>query len=109
MIDSIISCVPWLFTAAAALTAATCRSSPRSPNGFPVRVSTASLRVTSNRLGGEWRRLFGDAVATTAILDRLLHHSQVTTICGDSSRLRDKRRTGLLQKLENATPITSPA
>ena len=42
--------------------------------------------------------MFGDAVAATAILDRLLHHSQVITIRGDSYRLRDKRRSGLLQK-----------
>jgi len=33
----------------------------------------------------------------TAILDRLLHHSHVITIRGDSYRLREKRRTGLLK------------
>jgi len=37
-------------------------------------------------------------VVATAILDRLLHHSHVLTIRGDSSRLREKRRSGLLQK-----------
>jgi DNA replication protein DnaC len=42
--------------------------------------------------------VFGDPVVATAILDRLLHHSQVVTIRGDSYRLRGKRRTGLLQK-----------
>ena len=42
-----------------------------------------------------------------AILDRLLHHSQVITIRGDSYRLRDKRRSGLLQKAAAPTPITS--
>jgi hypothetical protein len=31
----------------------------------------------------------------TAILDRLLHHSQVLTIRGESYRLREKRRSGL--------------
>ena len=31
----------------------------------------------------------------TAILDRLLHHSHVVTIRGDSYRLREKRRAGL--------------
>jgi hypothetical protein len=34
----------------------------------------------------------------TAILDRLLHHSHVITIRGDSYRLKEKRRSGLLQK-----------
>ena len=32
-----------------------------------------------------------------AILDRLLHHSHVTTIRGDSYRLREKRRSGLIK------------
>ena len=31
----------------------------------------------------------GDPVAATAILDRLLHHSHVITIRGDSYRLRE--------------------
>jgi hypothetical protein len=37
-----------------------------------------------------------DRVVATAILDRLLHHSHVITIRGDSYRLRAKRRSGLL-------------
>ena len=41
--------------------------------------------------------MFGDAVVATAILDRLLHHSHVITIRGDSYRLREKRRSGLLK------------
>jgi DNA replication protein DnaC len=44
------------------------------------------------------RSVFGDAVVATAILDRLLHHSAVINIRGDSYRLREKRRSGLLQK-----------
>jgi hypothetical protein len=36
-------------------------------------------------------------VVATAILDRLLHHSHVLTIRGDSYRLREKRRSGLLK------------
>jgi len=42
--------------------------------------------------------VFGDPVVATAILDRLLHHSHVITILGDSYRLKEKRRSGLLQK-----------
>jgi IstB-like ATP binding protein len=42
--------------------------------------------------------LIGDPVVATAILDRLLHHSHVLTIRGESYRLRAKRRSGLLQK-----------
>jgi len=43
--------------------------------------------------------VFGDAVVATAILDRLLHHSHVLTIRGDSYRLREKRRSGLLKAI----------
>ena len=32
----------------------------------------------------------------TAILDRLLHHSHVINIRGESYRLKDKRQSGLL-------------
>ena len=49
-----------------------------------------------------------DPVVATAILDRLLHHSHVITIRGDSYRLREKRRSGLLQK-PAAAPETAPA
>jgi DNA replication protein DnaC len=41
--------------------------------------------------------VFGDPVVATAILDRLLHHSHVITIRGDSYRLREKRRSGLVK------------
>lgn len=40
--------------------------------------------------------VFGDAVVATAILDCLLHHSHVLTITGESYRLREKRRAGVL-------------
>ena len=58
------------------------------------RYERASMLITSNRPVGEWGQVFGDAIA--AILNRLLHHSQVITIRGDSYRLRDKCRSGLL-------------
>jgi len=41
------------------------------------------------------------------ILDRLLHHSHVITIRGDSYRLREKRRSGLLQKPAAAHETTT--
>ncbi len=62
------------------------------------RYEKGSILITSNRSVGEWGGVFGDPVVATAILDRLLHHSTVITIRGDSYRLREKRRSGLLQK-----------
>ena len=52
--------------------------------------------------------VFGDPVVATAILDRLLHHSHVLTIRGDSYRLREKRRSGLL-KAAQVTPDATVA
>ena len=60
------------------------------------RYERGSMLITSNRAVGEWGTVFGDAVVATAILDRLLHHSHVITIRGDSYRLREKRRAGLM-------------
>ena len=71
------------------------------------RYERGSIMITSNRSVGEWGNVFGDAVVATAILDRLLHHSSVITIRGDSYRLREKRRSGLLQKT-GAAPETQP-
>ena len=62
------------------------------------RYERGAILLTSNRSIGEWGTVFGDAVVATAILDRLLHHSHVITIRGDSYRLKEKRRSGLLQK-----------
>jgi DNA replication protein DnaC len=61
------------------------------------RYERGSMLLTSNRSVGEWGTVFGDPVVATAILDRLLHHSQVITIRGDSCRLREKRRAGLIK------------
>jgi len=61
------------------------------------RYERGSMLITSNRSVGEWGTVFGDPVVATAILDRLLHHSCVITIRGDSYRLREKRRSGLIK------------
>jgi DNA replication protein DnaC len=66
------------------------------------RYERGSLLLTSNRSVGEWGTVFGDPVVATAILDRLLHHSQVVTIRGDSYRLREKRRAGLVKAAQLA-------
>jgi hypothetical protein len=40
--------------------------------------------------------VFNDQVLATAILDRLLHYSTTLNIKGESYRLKEKRRAGLL-------------
>jgi DNA replication protein DnaC len=68
------------------------------------RYERGAMLITSNRSVGEWGSVFGDPVVATAILDRLLHHSHVITIRGDSYRLREKRRSGLLPRPDLAPP-----
>ena len=54
-----------------------------------------SIILTSNKGFGEWGELLGDTVIASAVLDRLLHHSHVINIRGESYRLREKRQAGL--------------
>ena len=42
--------------------------------------------------------LAGDAVLTAAMLDRPMHHATVVQIGGDSYRLRDKKKGGIVPK-----------
>ena len=58
---------------------------------------TATL-ITTNQLVTQWGAVFGDEVLAAAILDRLLHHSHTILIQGDSYRLKQKRKAGLLPK-----------
>jgi DNA replication protein DnaC len=62
-----------------------------------LRYGRGAMMLTTNRSVGEWGEIFGDTVLATAILDRLLHHSHVLTIRGESYRLREKRRSGLIR------------
>ena len=63
-----------------------------------------SITLTSNKGFADWGELLGDTVIATAILDRLLHHSHVINIRGESYRLKDKRQSGLLTSSRLLTP-----
>jgi DNA replication protein DnaC len=64
------------------------------------RYERGSIVLTSNQSFGQWGEVFGNAIIATAILDRLLHHSVVVNIKGESYRLREKQKAGLLKKPE---------
>ena len=70
------------------------------------RYERGSLILTSNKGFAEWGEVLGDTVIATAILDRLLHHSHVLNIRGESYRLQEKRRAGLLGAPQ--TPALAP-
>ena len=47
--------------------------------------------MTSNRVFKDWPKVFNnDSTVTSAVLDRLLHHSEVVVIEGESYRMKDK-------------------
>jgi len=60
------------------------------------RYERGSILLTTNQQVTEWGHVFGDETIAAAILDRLLHHSHILTIKGESYRLKAKKRTGLL-------------
>ena len=68
------------------------------------RYEKASIILTSNKGFADWGEMFGDHVLATAILDRRLHHSTTLNIKGESYRLKEKRKAGVLTK--NTTPIS---
>jgi DNA replication protein DnaC len=60
------------------------------------RYERASLIVTSNKSFLDWGEIFNDPILATAVLDRLLHYSTTLNIKGESYRLKEKRKAGLL-------------
>jgi len=64
------------------------------------RYERGSIILTSNKSYGDWGSIFGDPIIATAILDRLLHHSTTVNIRGESYRLKERRRAGLLPRTD---------
>ena len=61
------------------------------------RYEKGSMILTSNLVFSKWTQVFaGDKIVTTAILDRVLHHSHIINIQGDSYRLKEKKEAGII-------------
>jgi len=56
------------------------------------RYERKSLIVTTNRIFKEWNEVFPNATCIATMLDRLLHHADVTVIEGDSYRVRESEQ-----------------
>jgi hypothetical protein len=48
--------------------------------------------LTTNRPFKEWNEVFPNATCIVTLLDRLLHHADVTAIEGDSYRMRESEQ-----------------
>ena len=66
------------------------------------RYERGSIILTSNQSLTGWGDVFGDPIIATAILDRLLHHSTMLNVKGESYRLKEKRKAGVFGRA--ATP-----
>lgn len=64
------------------------------------RYEKASTIVTSNKAFSDWTELFHDPIIVTAVLDRLLHHSVVINIKGNSYRLKGKMKEKTLNGIQ---------
>lgn len=64
------------------------------------RYERGPMILTSNQSFGSWGEVFGDRVIAAAILDRLLHHAITVNIRGNSYRLKEKLKAGLVKPTE---------
>ncbi len=61
------------------------------------RYETGSIIITSNLTFSQWQGVLNnDEALTAAIMDRLIHHSHIININGDSYRLKQKQRAGII-------------
>jgi DNA replication protein DnaC len=51
-----------------------------------------SVIITSNKSFESWAEMMRDAVLTTALLDRLLHHARIFSLSGESYRISNKKK-----------------
>lgn len=56
------------------------------------RYERKSVIVTTNRAFKEWNEVFPSATCIATLLDRLLHHADVTVLEGDSYRVRESEQ-----------------
>ena len=63
------------------------------------RYERKSVMITSNLLFSEWDKIFKDPLTTAAAIDRLVHHSTILEVDGDSYRMQHAKKT--IQKGNN--------
>ena len=73
-----------------------------------LEVGKIRLNGRSNKSFVDWGEVFNDQILATAILDRLLHHATTVNIKGESYRLREKKKAGLLGRRRPADGASEP-
>ena len=62
------------------------------------RYEKGSMILSSNQSYANRGEIFGDPIIASAILERILHHATTVNIKGESYRLKEKRKSGLLSR-----------
>ena len=60
------------------------------------RYEHGSMILTTNKSFGRWAEILNDEAIATATLDRLLHHAHVFSLKGDSYRMKDRMKIGVV-------------
>lgn len=60
------------------------------------RYEQGSIIMTTNKTFGKWGELLSDDAVATATLDRLLHHAHVLSLKGDSYRMKERIKAGVV-------------
>jgi DNA replication protein DnaC len=60
------------------------------------RYENGSLILTTNKNFGQWAEIMSDEAIATATLDRLLHHAHALTLKGESYRMKDRLKNGIV-------------
>ena len=62
------------------------------------RYELKSTLVTTNRPFAEWSEVFPNAACVVSIVDRLVHHSEIVVIEGESYRMREAKERAVKKK-----------
>ncbi len=54
------------------------------------RYERASIAITTNLAFEQWTQVFPDAMAASAVIDRLIHHGSIFEFTGTSHRLKNR-------------------
>ncbi len=60
--------------------------------------------LTSNQPSSDWDKVFADTAMTIAAIDRIVHHSTIISISGESFRKKESsKRRGKLETKANSS------
>ena len=64
------------------------------------RYEHGSMILTTNKAFGRWAEILNDEAIATATLDRLLHHPHVFSLKGESYRMKDRMKIGVVDPVK---------